>query len=157
MSIRQVSGCGLQKDAPYRSVQQLKANVAPSVATAWTPVDAILLQATPATWRMLIEAGWQGNKRCRALCGGEAVSRSLADAILERVSELWNMYGPTETTIWSTVEQVERGSAPINIGRPIANTQVYILDAAGEIAPIGVTRDLHRRAGVAIGYHQRPD
>jgi amino acid adenylation domain-containing protein len=119
---------------------------------------ATLLQATPATWRMLIEAGWQGNKRCRALCGGEAVSRSLADAILERVSELWNMYGPTETTIWSTVEQVERGSAPINIGRPIANTQVYILDAAGEIAPIAVTGEICiGGAGVAIGYHQRPD
>ncbi|MEA3179826.1 MAG: hypothetical protein QOI59_3349, partial [Gammaproteobacteria bacterium] len=119
---------------------------------------ATLLQATPATWRMLIEAGWQGNKRCRALCGGEAVSRSLADAILERVSELWNMYGPTETTIWSTVEQVERGSAPINIGRPIANTQVHILDAVGRVAPIGVTGEICiGGAGVAIGYHQRPD
>jgi nonribosomal peptide synthetase DhbF len=118
---------------------------------------ATFLQATPATWRMLIEAGWQGSKHCRALCGGEAVSRRLADDILERVAELWNMYGPTETTIWSTVEQVERGSAAINIGRPIANTQVHILDAAGEIAPIGVTGEICiGGAGVATGYHRRP-
>ncbi len=78
----------------------------PALAELLDSSGATLLQATPATWRMLIEAGWQGSKQCRALCGGEAVSRSLADGILERVSELWNMYGPTETTIWSTVERV---------------------------------------------------
>jgi amino acid adenylation domain-containing protein len=118
---------------------------------------ATLLQATPATWRMLIEAGWKGNQRCRALCGGEAVSRSLADNILERVGELWNMYGPTETTIWSTVDKVERNGAPISIGRPIANTQIHILDAAGEIAPIGVTGEICiGGSGVASGYHNRP-
>jgi len=118
---------------------------------------ATLLQATPATFRMLIEAGWKGNQSCRALCGGEAVSRSLADNILERVSELWNMYGPTETTIWSTVDKVERDAAPISIGRPIANTQIHILDAAGEVAPIGVTGEICiGGAGVATGYHKRP-
>jgi acyl-CoA synthetase (AMP-forming)/AMP-acid ligase II len=118
---------------------------------------ATLLQATPATFRMLIEAGWQGNGQCRALCGGEAVSRSLADNILERVSELWNMYGPTETTIWSTVDKVERDGVPISIGRPIANTQIHILDAAGEIVPIGVTGEICiGGTGVATGYHNRP-
>src|SRR6201999_1430222 len=66
---------------------------------------ATVLQATPATWRMLLEAGWQGGRGLRALCGGEALSRKLADDILERVDELWNMYGPTETTIWSTLDR----------------------------------------------------
>jgi len=106
---------------------------------------------------MLIEAGWKGNGRCRALCGGEAVSRSLADDILDRVSELWNMYGPTETTIWSTVDRIERNAAPVSIGKPIANTQVHILDAAGEIVPVGVTGEICiGGTGVATGYHNRP-
>jgi len=128
------------------------------LATLLDTSGATVLQATPATWRMLIEAGWKGNRRIRALCGGEAVSRSLADDILDRVSELWNMYGPTETTIWSTVDRIERDSTPISIGRPIANTQVYILDAAGELAPVGVTGEICiGGAGVATGYHQRPE
>jgi amino acid adenylation domain-containing protein len=118
---------------------------------------ATVLQATPATWRMLVEAGWTGSRQCRALCGGEALPRKLADQILERVGELWNMYGPTETTVWSTLERVERGPAAISIGRPIANTQVHILDAAGEPAPIGVTGEICiGGAGVAAGYHARP-
>ncbi len=120
--------------------------------------DATVLQATPATWRMLVEAGWRGKPGFRALCGGEALSRKLADDILERVSELWNLYGPTETTIWSTLDKVERDAAPISIGRPIANTQVHILDATGEIVPIGTTGEICiGGAGVAAGYHNRPE
>jgi amino acid adenylation domain-containing protein len=115
-----------------------------------------LLQATPATWRLLLEAGWRGTPRLRALCGGEALSRRLADELLERVGELWNMYGPTETTIWSTLERVEKGDAAISIGRPIANTQVHIVDGAGELAPIGVMGEICiGGAGVAQGYHRR--
>jgi len=129
----------------------------PELAQLLDRSGATLLQATPATWRMLIEAGWKGNGRCRALCGGEAVSRSLADDILDRVSELWNMYGPTETTIWSTVDRIERNAAPVSIGKPIANTQVHILDAAGERVPVGVTGEICiGGAGVATGYHNRP-
>jgi nonribosomal peptide synthetase DhbF len=119
--------------------------------------EATLLQATPATWRLLLEAGWQGGKHFRALCGGEALPRKLADQILERVGELWNLYGPTETTIWSTLDRVERGSAAISIGRPIANTQVHIIDSSGEIAPIGIVGEICiGGAGVANGYHKRP-
>jgi acyl-CoA synthetase (AMP-forming)/AMP-acid ligase II len=115
-----------------------------------------VLQATPATWRMLLEEGWRGRQGLRALCGGEALPRRLADELLERVSELWNLYGPTETTIWSTLERVERGTARISIGRPIANTQVHILDATGGIAPIGVVGEICiGGAGVADGYHRR--
>ena len=119
---------------------------------------ASVMQATPATWRMLIEAGWQGRKDFRALCGGESLPRELADAMLTRVGEVWNMYGPTETTIWSTVCRVDGGEAPISIGRPIANTQIYIVDRGGELMPIGIPGEICiGGAGVAIGYHGRPE
>jgi amino acid adenylation domain-containing protein len=115
-----------------------------------------VLQATPATWRMLVEAGWPGGKPFRALCGGEALSRKLADEILERADELWNLYGPTETTIWSTLDRIEPGGGPISIGRPIANTQVYVVDSQGELTPIGVDGEIYiGGAGVADGYHGR--
>ncbi|HTB65233.1 MAG TPA: amino acid adenylation domain-containing protein, partial [Steroidobacteraceae bacterium] len=118
---------------------------------------ATVLQATPATWRMLLEAGWHPGRQFRALCGGEAMSRKLADEILAVVGELWNMYGPTETTIWSTLDKVEADDAPISIGRPIGNTQVHILDPAGELAPIGVVGEIYiGGAGLADGYHGRP-
>jgi nonribosomal peptide synthetase DhbF len=118
---------------------------------------ATLLQATPATWRMLIDAGWNGSKSLRALCGGEGLPRKLADEILERVAELWNMYGPTETTIWSTLDRVEKGEGAITIGKPIANTQVHIVDASGQIAPIGIVGEICIGGdGVAVGYHGRP-
>jgi nonribosomal peptide synthetase DhbF len=118
---------------------------------------ATTLQATPATWRLLVEAGWRGNPGFRALCGGEPLPRDLADAILSRAGELWNLYGPTETTVWSTLEQVERDDTPISIGRPIANTEIHILDPAGEPVPIGIAGDIHIGGrGVAKGYHRRP-
>ncbi|MEP6546414.1 MAG: amino acid adenylation domain-containing protein [Gammaproteobacteria bacterium] len=118
---------------------------------------ATLLQATPATWRMLLETSWSPGSRFRALSGGEPLSRALADSLLERVGELWNMYGPTETTVWSTLQKVERGAASIDIGRPIANTQVHIMDASGSAAPIGVAGEICiGGAGVATGYHRRP-
>lgn len=118
---------------------------------------ATLLQATPATWQLLVSAGWHGSPRLKALCGGEALSRKLADEILDRVAELWNMYGPTETTIWSTVERVERGSQAISIGRPIGNTRVHVLDESGELAPIGVVGEICiAGAGLADGYHGLP-
>jgi amino acid adenylation domain-containing protein len=118
---------------------------------------ATMLQATPATWRMLLEAGWSGSNRFRALSGGEALSRQLADSLLKCVGELWNLYGPTETTVWSTIDRVEWGTAPISIGRPIANTQVHILDAAGETLPVGVVGEICIGGdGVADGYHRRP-
>ena len=84
--------------------------------------------------------------------------RELADGLLERVAELWNLYGPTETTVWSTLERIEGGPRPITIGRPIANTQIYVLDPAGELAPIGVPGEICiGGAGVALGYHNRPE
>jgi nonribosomal peptide synthetase DhbF len=118
---------------------------------------ASVVQATPATWRMLIEAGWKGRPGFRALCGGEALTRDLADALLARADEVWNLYGPTETTVWSTAWRVE-GSGPISIGRPIANTQIYVVDRYGEPAPIGVPGEIWIGGkGVALGYHGRAE
>jgi acyl-CoA synthetase (AMP-forming)/AMP-acid ligase II len=107
---------------------------------------------------MLIESGWRGGGNLRAWCGGEALSRDLADALLARVAELWNLYGPTEATIWSTAAQIESGTAPIPIGRPIENTRVYVADREGELSPIGIPGEiLIAGEGVAKGYHGRPE
>ncbi|MRG98067.1 non-ribosomal peptide synthetase/type I polyketide synthase [Polyangium spumosum] len=115
-------------------------------------------QATPATFRLLLEAGWEGSPALRVLCGGEALPRDLASKILDRVGSLWNVYGPTETTIWSTLHQITSKTAPILIGRPIANTQVHLLDARMEPVPIGVPGELFiGGVGVARGYLNRPE
>ena len=117
-----------------------------------------VLQATPSTWRMLVESGWMGKSDLRMWCGGEALSPELADSLLTRGRELWNLYGPTETTIWSAAHRVASGENPILIGRPIANTRMYILDAQGQPAPIGVTGELYIAGdGVARGYWKRPE
>jgi amino acid adenylation domain-containing protein len=118
---------------------------------------ATIVQATPATWHMLIDAGWRGSLSLTALCGGEAMPPQLAAELLSRTRALWNMYGPTETTIWSTVARVERDS-PISLGTPIANTQVYIIDKHKRPVPMGVAGELCiAGAGVALGYLNRPE
>ncbi|HKD03123.1 MAG TPA: amino acid adenylation domain-containing protein [Terriglobales bacterium] len=120
---------------------------------------ATVLQATPATWRMLIESGWKGSSHLKVLCGGEALPADLADQLLSRCAELWNMYGPTETTIWSSVYRVTStlaNTAPI--GTPIANTAMYVLDGRKRPVPIGVPGELYIGGdGVARGYLNRPD
>jgi amino acid adenylation domain-containing protein len=119
---------------------------------------ATIMQATPTTWRQLVEAGWSGGPRFSALCGGESLPRDLADDLLRRVGNLWNMYGPTETTIWSSLDRVESGAQPICIGRPIANTDIYVLDRSGEPVPAGVPGEIFIGGeGVAIGYHGKPE
>lgn len=119
---------------------------------------ATILQATPVTLRQLIEADWRPLSRFRVLCGGEALQKDLAEALNERVYELWNLYGPTETTIWSTAGRVKRDTARISIGRPIANTQIYVLNGKGEPVPIGIPGEIWIGGfGVALGYHQRPE
>jgi amino acid adenylation domain-containing protein len=119
---------------------------------------ATVMQATPTTWRALVESGWAGAADLRILCGGEALTRKLADDLLGRCAELWNLYGPTETTIWSTLQKVRFGEDPVPIGRPIANTSVFVLDAQGQIVPAGVPGELYIGGdGVARGYRGRPD
>jgi len=124
---------------------------------------ATIMQATPATWRLLLAVGWAGGQAdaalppLKVLCGGEALPPALAQALLPCAGEVWNLYGPTETTIWSTVQQVQ-ADAPITLGRPIANTQAYIVDGAQQLAPIGVAGELWLGGdGVARGYLNRPD
>jgi len=117
-----------------------------------------VMQATPATWQLLIAAGWKGQADLRILCGGEQLRRGLADELLQRSASLWNLFGPTETTIWSTAHQVDAGQGAIVIGRPIANTTLYVLDADLEPVPIGVPGELYiGGAGLARGYHGRAD
>jgi acyl-CoA synthetase (AMP-forming)/AMP-acid ligase II/acyl carrier protein len=121
-----------------------------------------VMQATPATWRLLLESGWAGRRELRALCGGEALPQSLAAGLISRVSELWNLYGPTETTVWSTaarvVPPVMEGMAPVPIGHPIANTFVRIEDRIGKVVPTGVIGELLIGGeGVARGYRNQPD
>ncbi len=120
--------------------------------------NATLMQATPATWRILLESGWQPRPGFVMLCGGEALPPELADALLKTGGTLWNMYGPTETTIWSTLKKIGGGGEPITIGRPIANTQVYILDPGGNPSPVGVPGELLIGGdGLARGYLGRPE
>ncbi|HET8770962.1 MAG TPA: amino acid adenylation domain-containing protein [Gemmatimonadaceae bacterium] len=128
--------------------------------------DVNVMQATPSTWRMLIEAGWEGVKgdagggtpgTFRALCGGEALPPALASAISARVTELWNLYGPTETTVWSMRERVRPGS-PITIGRPLENTTCHVLSPSRQLLPAGIPGELYiGGAGVTAGYLHRPD
>jgi acyl-coenzyme A synthetase/AMP-(fatty) acid ligase len=124
-----------------------------------TDSQTTVMQATPTTWSMLIEAGWDGEASLKVLCGGEAMSRWLADELVSRCGELWNMFGPTETTIWSTLMRIEHdGSGAVPIGSPIANTVCRILDRNGLQQPVGVPGELHiGGAGVARGYLDRPE
>lgn len=112
-----------------------------------------VMQATPNTWRNLVAAGWQGGKSFKVLCGGEAFPADLADQLLDRAGEVWNMYGPTETTIWSTCYQLKDKDQAILIGRPIANTQVFVLDKNRDPLPIGLTGEIYIGGqGLARGY-----
>ncbi|MET9381774.1 amino acid adenylation domain-containing protein [Streptomyces sp. NPDC002928] len=142
------------------------------LASAETAADGFLLrklleasrptvmQATPATWRMLLDAGWRGRpggEVLRMLCGGEPLPADLADALLARGTRLSNMYGPTETTIWSSVAEVT-SARRITIGRPIANTRFHVLDRWRRPLPPGLPGELYiGGAGVASGYLNRPE
>jgi amino acid adenylation domain-containing protein len=120
--------------------------------------QATVMQATPAGWRILLEAGWKGRPRLKVLCGGEALARDLADSLLDCSDDVWNVYGPTETTIWSSATRLEKRAGPVPIGPPIANTQFYVLDERLQPVPLGVTGELYiGGAGLARGYWNRPE
>ncbi len=137
-----------------------RATVADGVALAalLDAEDVTVMQATPATWRMLLDSGWRGRPGMRMLCGGEALPRELADRLLACGRELWNVYGPTETTVWSALEQVRPGQDAIAIGRPIANTEVYVVDRRMQLQPTGIPGELLIGGlGVARDYLDRPE
>ncbi|WP_316814876.1 polyketide synthase [Pedobacter nyackensis] len=117
-----------------------------------------VMQATPTTWRLMIDAGWKNKLSLKVLCGGEAFPQDLANQLLNLSDEVWNVYGPTETTIWSTIKKISRNEKPISVGKPIDNTQIYILGEDlqrlldGEIGEICIGGH-----GVARGYLNRPE
>jgi amino acid adenylation domain-containing protein/thioester reductase-like protein len=123
------------------------------------------MQATPATWQMLLAIGWEGKADLKILCGGEAMTRMLANQLLERCGSLWNMYGPTETTIWSMIHKIEPGNESVPIGHAIANTQIYLLEQPCnrkndpiKLVPFGVAGELYIGGnGLARGYLNRPE
>jgi len=128
------------------------------LAEALQTSGATVMQATPATWKLLLRSRWEGNKQLRMWCGGEALPRQLADRLLERGHSLWNLYGPTEITVYATGYQVEVGKEPITIGYPVANAEIHLLDEQLRPVPTGEKGELYvGGVGVSRGYLHRPD
>ncbi|MBN1866414.1 amino acid adenylation domain-containing protein [Candidatus Sumerlaeota bacterium] len=128
------------------------------LAEAIAQSGATVMQGTPASWRLLLAAGWTGRKNFKVLCGGEALAPDLARELLARAPQVWNMYGPTETTVWSTCARLSSPDAPIAIGRPIGNTKIYILDRTRQPVPQGAVGELYIGGdGVARGYLNQPE
>jgi len=120
--------------------------------------NVTFIDATPATWRLLLAAGWEGTPGLTAICTGEAMPNDLAVSLTERAARVWNGYGPTETTVWATFYEVPRNCERVLIGRPVANTALYILGASGEPVPIGATGELFISGEcVTRGYLNRPE
>ncbi len=120
--------------------------------------QATILQATPVTWRMLLDGGWNGIPKVKVLCGGEAMGADLAERLLGTGCEVWNVYGPTETTVWSSVGSIRAKDDARCLGRPIANTQLLVTNAALAVQPIGVPGELMIGGdGLARGYLGRED
>jgi len=116
-----------------------------------------ILQGTPTTWSLLLDANWEHPLKLKAFCGGEALPLNLAKRILSKCDSLWNLYGPTEVTIWSTVKKVIKSDELISIGKPIANTQIYILNEQNQLMPPGTIGEIVIGGdGVAKGYWKRP-
>lgn len=115
-----------------------------------------IMQATPSMWRILRESGWEGDAKLKVLCGGEALPYELGGWLLKNTGELWNMYGPTETTIWSIIKHITNTDDLGSIGKPIAHTQIYILDQYNQFVPAGWEGELCIAGrGLSRGYLHR--
>lgn len=120
--------------------------------------EITLMQATPFTWRLLVNSEWQGKADLRMISGGEALPRDLANQLLALGEELWNCYGPTETTIYSGAIRLEGEGGIVPIGPPVANTSFYVVDEAGRPLPPGVPGELCiGGVGVSSGYLERQE
>jgi len=127
------------------------------LATLLDETGATFMQGTPATWRLLLNSGWRPGRGQKLICGGEAMTPDLARKLLERSSSLWNMYGPTETTVWSSLHEVESADGVIPIGRPLANTSLYVLSETLEDVANGATGELFiGGSGLSRGYLNQP-
>jgi amino acid adenylation domain-containing protein len=127
------------------------------LAATLSDAGATVMQATPTTWRLLLATGWQGDGTLKALCGGEAWPRELAEQLMPHCRSLWNMYGPTETTVWSAVSRLRIEDEDVVIGPPIANTQFYVLDPHLQPTPVGIPGELYIGGkGLSTGYWRRP-
>ena len=130
----------------------------PALARRLAAFGATFGQGTPTTWRLLVDTGWRPPRGFRVLSGGEAFPPELARTLLESGAVVWNGYGPSETTVYSTMYQVTVVDGPVPLGRPIANTDLRVLDGSGRLCPTGVTGELHiGGAGLADGYLDRPN
>ena len=119
---------------------------------------ANIMQATPSLWQLLCASGWHSPAGFTVLCGGEALPSPLAERLLDGAAALWNLYGPSESTIWSTMARITKEQRTISIGRPIANTEIYILDKSLQPVPIGIAGELYiGGAGLARGYRHRQE
>ncbi|CCQ62420.1 Linear gramicidin synthetase subunit C [Includes: ATP-dependent valine adenylase (ValA) (Valine activase); ATP-dependent D-valine adenylase (D-ValA) (D-valine activase); Valine racemase [ATP-hydrolyzing]; ATP-dependent tryptophan adenylase (TrpA) (Tryptophan activase); ATP-dependent D-leucine adenylase (D-LeuA) (D-leucine activase); Leucine racemase [ATP-hydrolyzing]; ATP-dependent tryptophan/phenylalanine/tyrosine adenylase (Trp/Phe/TyrA) (Tryptophan/phenylalanine/tyrosine activase); ATP-dependent D-leuci len=127
-----------------------------SIAQQLETHQVTVMQGTPATWKLLVSSGWEGKKDLTIFCGGEALDPGLAQYLQQKSKKVWNLYGPTETTIWSSVYEVN--SDKVRLGKPINNTQFYILDKDYNRVPIGVPGELYIGGmGIARGYLNRPE
>jgi amino acid adenylation domain-containing protein len=127
------------------------------LAAAITASGATWMQATPTSWRLLCDAGWTPPSRLGVLCGGEALPRPLASRLAAAGGGAWNLYGPTETTIWSAVQPLTTEDGPVPIGRPLANTGLHVCDSLLRPLPIGASGELYISGeGLARGYRGRP-
>ncbi|MET9266679.1 amino acid adenylation domain-containing protein [Amycolatopsis sp. NPDC004079] len=155
---------GLELFLPLTTGARLELATAPQTGDPYRLAELLVdrgvttMQATPATWRMLVDSGWAAKPDLRALCGGEALTAELAEAVRKRCDVLWNLYGPTECTIWSTAARIEEVDGPPPIGRPLANTTCWVLDEHGQCTPAGTPGELHLGGlGLARGYRNRPE
>jgi amino acid adenylation domain-containing protein len=129
-----------------------------ALAETMSRANVTAMHATPSTWRSLVDSGWVGNAKLKIFSGGEALPWDLAKELLPRSAALWNLYGPTETAVYSAIHKVERSDGTVLVGRPINNTQIYILDANRQPTPIGVPGEICiGGGGVARGYLNRPE
>jgi amino acid adenylation domain-containing protein len=120
--------------------------------------DISHMQGTPASWRLLLEAQWQGNRHLTMLTGGEALPKELANKLSFIGNSLWNMYGPTETTVWSSCAQIPKNTDKISIGSPIQNTRFYVLNENLQLATFGSKGQLAIAGnGVSIGYRKQTE
>ncbi len=133
----------------------LNARLLARLMEQWKPD---LMQATPGLWSILVDSGWSGSPGLKAITCGEPLGHDLRVKLLQRTASLWNFYGPTETTIFSSGTRISGSEEPVTIGKPMDNTYLYVLDAHRQPVPAGVHGQLYIGGrGVALGYLHQPE